>query len=95
MDKILEAYQEMLKEKDTLNEAVWSKNPYQYKNDLASRLVDMGHWIRDIHVSDRYYPGDVDHSPKEKAYVDKVYKLVGDAVDKLDAAIQKAKKIKY
>ena len=77
-----------------LNEEQWSKNPYQYKRDLAAMLVDMGHWIRNINVSDRYYPG-VDHSPKEKAYVDKLFKLIGTAVKNLDSAINKAKKIKY
>jgi hypothetical protein len=92
MKKILEAYEEML-EGNTLNEAAWSRDPYQFKRDLAARLVDMGHWIRDIPVSDRYYTG-VDHSPKEKAYVDKVYKLIATAVDNLDTAIQKAKKIR-
>jgi len=92
---VIKKIDKILVEKDnTLNEAQWSKNPYQYKRDLSSMLVDMGHWIRNISVSDRYYSG-IDHSPKEKVYVDKVFKLIGDAVKNLDSVINKAKKIKY
>lgn len=75
-------------------EKEWGKDPYQYKRNLELLLKEYARWIMNIPVSDRYFRG-VDHSPKEKAYIDRVYKMIGTAVKNLDSAINKAKKIKY
>lgn len=77
-----------------VDEQVWSKDPFQFKRDLALRIVKVADWVGEqIHTSDRYHSG-VDHSPKEKAYVDKVLKLMDDAASKLETAMLKARKVK-
>jgi len=96
MDHALENISEVEEIVEQLNEAEkrWTKNPYQFKRDMAENLREIARWIDNIHVTDRYYPGDVDHSPKEKAYVDRVFKLMSDAVFKLETALLQAKKIR-
>jgi len=96
MDHALENISEVEKIVEQLNEAEkrWTKDPYQFKRDMAENLREIAKWIDNIHVTDRYYPGDVDHSPKEKAYVDRVFKLMSDAVFKLETALLQAKKIR-
>ena len=70
------------------------EDPFKFKRDLALRIVKVSDWVGEqVHTSDRYYPG-VDHSPKEKAYVDKVLKLMDDAASKLETAMLKARKVK-
>ena len=77
-----------------VDEQTWSKDPFKFKRDLALRIVKVSDWVGEqVHTSDRYYPG-VDHSPKEKAYVDKVLKLMDDAASKLETAMLKARKVK-
>ena len=96
MDHALENISEVKQIIEQLNEAEkkWGRDPYQFKRDMAEKLREIATWIDNIYVSDRYYSGDVDHSPKEKAYVDRVFKLMSEAVFKLETALLQAKKIR-
>lgn len=83
--------------KDHLDEAKtmkWENDPFKFRDGLAAKLVDLGHKIRNISISERYYPGDVDSSKAEYMYVNRVLKILDDAVFKFETEVMKANKIK-
>lgn len=82
------------KKVDEASKPKWFNDPHKFREGLASKLVDLSHRVRDVSISDRYWPGDVDSSKAEYTYVNRVLKILDDAVFKLETEIMKANKIK-
>jgi len=71
----------------------WSKDPWKYRQDLVNKLEGFGAAIDNIYISDRYFPGDVDHDKAMKRNADKAFSMLTTAIDKLETVIQKVRRL--
>ena len=76
-----------------VNEQKWKNDPFSYRLELADRLKNVTRFVEGIHVSDRYYQGDVDHDKKLKARMDKAFTALTKAVENLEKVMNQNKGI--